>query len=173
VSTIENAPETSGPVTRTTFGFVDTFIFDDTPDGEEWILFVGLPEDISQLPACGGPGTDDVLTIQRVLLEARMNSIEQRLDARVVAYNLADWLSARSQLGPCAALETLEPLAEGTVNFVLQDNDPLVQTRNNVWGWSLTGSLGEYRVHQVVRFRIGPTTPPGEIQVLHFDSYVR
>lgn len=173
LASIENAPETSGPVVRATFGFVDTFIFDDTPDGEEWILIVGLPEDISKLPVCGGSGVDDELTIQRVVLEGRTTSIEQRMQARAVAYNLAEWLSARSELGPCAALQTLEPLAVGTVDFVLQDNDILAETRNNVWGWVLTGSLGSYAVHQVVRFRIGPTTPAETIQVLHFDSYIR
>jgi hypothetical protein len=168
-ASLENAPEASGPVVRSTFGFVDSFVFDDTPDGEEWILFVGLPEDISQLPRCGGPGTDDRLTIQQVILEGRMKSIEQRLGARAVAYNNADFEAARDEVGLCAALQMLTPIAEGTVNFTLQDNDQLAQTRNNVWGWSLIGQIGSYSVHQVVRLQI----MADEFTVLQEDSYIR
>lgn len=174
---IGNAPATSGPVNRFTADFIESFVFEDTPDGETWILWVGLPEDVGQLIACGGQGiTEDLLSIQEVVREGRTNLIGQRLQARAVAYNLAEFDAEEGANGICSALE-LEPVAVGTVNFVFQDNDVRVQTSNNVFGFSLIGRIGTYSVHLSARFRIIPHPPEGpegdEFIVLHEDAYIR
>jgi hypothetical protein len=115
-----------------------SFIFQNALDSEEWVLFVGQPEDVSQVLACGGPGTDDRLTVQEIIRQSRIN----RKTAR----------------GICAAHRTVQPLAIDVGSFVLHDNDVNGRTRNDVFGWSRIGEDGAYTVHQSVRLRIrGPT----------------
>jgi hypothetical protein len=66
--------------------------------------------------------------------------------------------AAENTLGVGAELQTVLSLVDSMVNVVSQTNHASVQTRGNVFGWSIIAQTGAYTVHQSVSLRIrGPT----------------
>lgn len=166
---------------------VNLYVIDETPDGETWFVWVGLPDPPDDLFTCGGPGTDTPSSIQDVERAARLNTLLLRKDVRANAWNgdafFEVWAGPDGELGPppldedndiCAALN-LEQLAAGTASEVGNDNDLFGQTNNNVWGYSVNGWLvyaGEtYKLHANEKFRFNAIS--GEFRVLQSNMWIR
>jgi len=172
-----NGPPTPGNsyVVRFSGGFVNLYVIPETPDGEAWGVWVGMPDPPTDLLSCGGPGTDTPSSIQDVERAARLNTLLLRKDVRANAWNWDDFFQKWQIEGDFCGALMLPQVAAGTASEVQNDNDLFGQTNNNVWGWSANGWLTNggdtYKLHVTEKFRFNAIS--GEFRVLQSHMWIR
>jgi len=116
--------------------------YPETPAGEPWWIWAGMPEDPADHHACNGGDYTLVppWQYQDVVRDHRDNSLEQRKGARLAVWTdefFDVWMSE----GPCAAL-SLPQVAAGEASMEMRnDNDYYGQTGHSVWGYKMHGKI--------------------------------
>ncbi len=132
--------------------------YEETPAGEPWWIWAGMPEDPADHHACNGGAYTLVPAwqYQDVERDNRDNSLEMRRGARLAVWTDEFWDVMASD-GPCAAL-SLPQVASGEASMEMRnDNDYYGQTGHAVWGYKMQGNLSwegeKYHVQAVEKWQ--------------------
>ena len=122
-------------------GYRDEYIImvgefcEETPAGEPWWIWAGMPEDPADHHVCNGGEYKLVPAweYQDVVRDHRVNSLEKRKGARLAVWT-DEFFDVLMSDGWCAAV-SLPQIAVGEAGMEMRnDNDYYGQTGHNVWG---------------------------------------
>ena len=149
--------------------------YEETPAGEPWWIWAGMPEDPTDHHVCNGGAYTLVPAweSQDVVREHRDNSLEKRKGARLAVWTdefFDVWVSE----GPCAAL-SLPQIASGEASMEMRyDNDYFGPTGHAVWGYKMQGNITwegtKYHVQAVEKWQCNESL--GDCRTLVFNARI-
>jgi hypothetical protein len=116
--------------------------YEETPAGEPWWIWAGMPEDPADHHICNGGAYTLVPAweYQDVVRDHRDNSLEMRKGARLAVWTDEFW-DVLINDGWCAAI-SLPQIASGEASMEMRnDNDYYGQTGHNVFGYKMQGTI--------------------------------
>ena len=136
-----NGPANPGPyIDRWTGGWVTFWDFppETTPDGEWWTVMEGI-DHTDNMFFCEGNGTSTRMSIQDIVKEGSIATLEMRHKSPAYAFHSDDFYDEFGDPIYCGIMPLA--IAEGTGSTVWNDNDVTGNVTNNVWGGYLNAWL--------------------------------